>query len=178
MTEALERWRAWLGRREETWDILDLNRARAMQATLDVEEPPLEAGDALPPLWHWLYFWSVAPASAIGPDGHAARGGFLLWLDSDDVLLEGVLPRYRRLLEQAPSVARDLSHRKRLGGIRIESPSLDPDVHPYDVPLRELLRARNPVDDLLVHGRADRRRKAAITLEGRDAALAPDVVFH
>ncbi|MDJ0980969.1 MAG: acyl-CoA dehydrogenase [Kiloniellales bacterium] len=77
MTEALDRWRAWLGRREETRDVLDLNRARAMQATLDVEEPPLKAGDPLPPLWHWLYFWSVAPASSIGPDGHAARGGFL-----------------------------------------------------------------------------------------------------
>lgn len=77
MTEALERWRAWLGRREETRDLLDLNRARAMQATLGVEDRPLQAGDPLPPLWHWLYFWSVAPASAIGPDGHAARGGFL-----------------------------------------------------------------------------------------------------
>ena len=77
MTEALDRWRAWLGRREETQDWLDFNRARAMQATLDVGEPPLEAGDPLPPLWHWLYFWSVAPASSIGPDGHAARGGFL-----------------------------------------------------------------------------------------------------
>jgi len=77
MTEDLERWRAWLGHREATADTLDLNRARALQATLDSGDPPLQAGDPLPPLWHWLYFWTVAPASAIGPDGHAERGGFL-----------------------------------------------------------------------------------------------------
>ena len=77
MTEALERWRTWVGRREETEDVIDLNRACALQATLDLDDAPLRAGDPLPPLWHWLYFWSVAPASAIGPDGHAERGGFL-----------------------------------------------------------------------------------------------------
>jgi 3-methylfumaryl-CoA hydratase len=31
----------------------------------------------LPPLWHWLYFWTVAPASALETEGHPARGGFL-----------------------------------------------------------------------------------------------------
>ena len=34
-------------------------------------------GDPLPPLWHWLYFLEAAPASKIGPDGHAERGDFL-----------------------------------------------------------------------------------------------------
>jgi 3-methylfumaryl-CoA hydratase len=31
----------------------------------------------LPPLWHWAYFWTAAPQSELGPDGHPARGGFL-----------------------------------------------------------------------------------------------------
>ena len=41
------------------------------------EGPALGAGDALPPLWHWLYFLEARPAPELGPDGHAARGGFL-----------------------------------------------------------------------------------------------------
>lgn len=76
------RWRAWIGRRQSQSDVIDVQRARALQATLDDEGAPLEAGDPLPPLWHWLYFWSVAPASALGPDGHPARGGFLPPIES------------------------------------------------------------------------------------------------
>jgi 3-methylfumaryl-CoA hydratase len=67
----------WIGRQEVVDDRLDLTRARAMQATLDLSERPLELGDTLPPLWHWLYFWQIAPLSGLGPDGHPARGGFL-----------------------------------------------------------------------------------------------------
>ena len=48
----------------------------ALAATLDLMSSPVE-GDALPPLWHWIYFWSANPASLIGPDGHPYRGGFL-----------------------------------------------------------------------------------------------------
>ncbi|MEX2408820.1 MAG: MaoC family dehydratase N-terminal domain-containing protein, partial [Rhodovibrionaceae bacterium] len=48
-----------------------------MQAALGDPRPPLTAGDALPPLWHWLYFWEVAASESLGLDGHAARGEFL-----------------------------------------------------------------------------------------------------
>ncbi len=68
---------SWLGKTRETLDSLDLSRARAMQAALDDIGAPLRAGDALPPLWHWLYFWEPAPTGELGPDGHAARGEFL-----------------------------------------------------------------------------------------------------
>ena len=77
MSEDLERWRAWIGRHEEVADTIDLGRARAMQATLDDPGAPLGPGDALPPLWHWLYFWDVMPGAALGSEGHPARGGFL-----------------------------------------------------------------------------------------------------
>ncbi|MDH3472816.1 MAG: MaoC family dehydratase N-terminal domain-containing protein [Rhodospirillales bacterium] len=77
MTEPLEHWSRWIGRSEEQSDVIDVLRACAMQATLDVDGPPLREGDALPHLWHWLYFWSLAPHAALGPDGHAARGEFL-----------------------------------------------------------------------------------------------------
>lgn len=74
-------WRAWIGREQVLEDIIDLGRARAMQATLDDGGAPLGPGDALPPLWHWIYFWWIAPISALGPDGHPARGGFLPPID-------------------------------------------------------------------------------------------------
>jgi 3-methylfumaryl-CoA hydratase len=77
MTEPLDHWRRWIGRTQEATEVIDLLRARAMQATLDDAAAPLEPGNALPPLWHWLYFWNAAPHSALGPDGHAARGEFL-----------------------------------------------------------------------------------------------------
>lgn len=76
------RWRAWIGRRQSQSDRIDVERARAMQATLDDAGPALDAGEPLPPLWHWLYFWSVAPGAALGPDGHPARGGFLPPIDA------------------------------------------------------------------------------------------------
>jgi 3-methylfumaryl-CoA hydratase len=71
------RLRPWLGRSEEAIDHVALERVRALQATLEWPERPLGAGDPLPPLWHWLFFWAIAPRSGLGRDGHPALGGFL-----------------------------------------------------------------------------------------------------
>ncbi|MBN3786621.1 MaoC family dehydratase N-terminal domain-containing protein [Burkholderia sp. Ac-20353] len=57
-------------------DLISVDRAAAFAATLD-HDPRPTAGDALPPLWHWLYFWSVARQSELGQDGHPRKGGFL-----------------------------------------------------------------------------------------------------
>jgi 3-methylfumaryl-CoA hydratase len=73
MSEALE---AWIGRTRETHDLIAPFQARAMAATLEREPAPGE-GDALPPGWHWLYFADIARHSALGADGHEARGDFL-----------------------------------------------------------------------------------------------------
>ena len=51
----------WIGRTETRTDLVDLGKASALAATLDLPSSPVE-GDALPPLWHWMYFWSVSPA--------------------------------------------------------------------------------------------------------------------
>jgi 3-methylfumaryl-CoA hydratase len=67
---------AWVGRSETITDQIDISRAIAMAATLDLPVSPA-VGDALPPLWHWIYFWSAIPASQLGADGHAQRGTFL-----------------------------------------------------------------------------------------------------
>lgn len=68
--------RQWIGRTEQRHDRLDPRPARLMQATLD-RPVNLREGDALPPLWHWLYFPPETETSGLGPDGHPKRGGFL-----------------------------------------------------------------------------------------------------
>ena len=67
----------WQGRTETLDDTLTTAPVRALSATLDRDDAPPVAGDALPPLWHWLYFLPHARQSEIGPDGHPRRGGFL-----------------------------------------------------------------------------------------------------
>ena len=38
---------------------------------------PVAAGEAVPPLWHWLYFHPWPPLGELGPDGHPTAGPFL-----------------------------------------------------------------------------------------------------
>jgi len=69
--------RGWVGKSETVQDRIGLERCRALQATFDRAEPALRDGDPLPPLWHWLYFWTIAPRAILGRDGHPELGGFL-----------------------------------------------------------------------------------------------------
>ena len=77
MTDDLDHLRQWIGRTEETQDLVTAYPLAAMSATLDREDPDPKAGDAVPPGWHWLYFLPIARHSGLGPDGHPARGGFM-----------------------------------------------------------------------------------------------------
>jgi 3-methylfumaryl-CoA hydratase len=67
---------SWIGQSATQSDTIRLAPANFMEQTLD-REPGLRIGDALPPLWHWLYFLQSARISQLGRDGHPARGGFL-----------------------------------------------------------------------------------------------------
>jgi 3-methylfumaryl-CoA hydratase len=69
--------RAWIGRTETTHDPLGPVQPQAAQAMLDDPGPVLDAGAALPPLWHWFHFLPRAPQAALDADGHPQRGGFL-----------------------------------------------------------------------------------------------------
>jgi 3-methylfumaryl-CoA hydratase len=66
----------WVGNTETRTDILEPARSNALGAALGYGEP-IAAGDPMPLLHHWLYFWDVRSAEALGTDGHPARGGFL-----------------------------------------------------------------------------------------------------
>ena len=69
--------RSWIGRQETLHAQVTRFPIAALSATLDRDDAAPQAGDPLPPLWHWLYFLPTARQSILGPDGHPARGGFL-----------------------------------------------------------------------------------------------------
>jgi 3-methylfumaryl-CoA hydratase len=66
----------WIGRTEEMTDVIEPARSNALRAALG-DPAPLKAGDDMPLLHHWLYFWNVQPPAGLGEDGHPAKGGFL-----------------------------------------------------------------------------------------------------
>lgn len=74
-----------LGSYVESWapsattdeDALPPGPAAALSAVLDLPEPAAKAGDALPPLWQWLYFLEWPAQSELGPDGHLGDARFL-----------------------------------------------------------------------------------------------------
>jgi 3-methylfumaryl-CoA hydratase len=67
----------WIGRSESRTDLITPAPIAALAATLDRDDAIPQPGDAVPPLWHWLYFLPVHRQSELGSDGHAKRGGFL-----------------------------------------------------------------------------------------------------
>jgi 3-methylfumaryl-CoA hydratase len=74
----LDNLRQWIGHPRVDEDVIGARHARLMAATVDHPAPEaIRDGEALPPLWHWIYFLEGLPPGALGRDGHPARGGFL-----------------------------------------------------------------------------------------------------
>lgn len=74
----LEQLRTWIGKSRSDEDLISARHARLMAATVDSPAAGrICDGEALPPLWHWIYFLEGLPSSELGRDGHPARGGFL-----------------------------------------------------------------------------------------------------
>ena len=72
----LDTLRQWIGSSRVEHDTVTETPVRLLAATLDRPHAPA-AGDALPCLWHWLYFLPATKQSELGPDGHAPRGDFM-----------------------------------------------------------------------------------------------------
>ncbi|MBM3594765.1 MAG: acyl-CoA dehydrogenase [Alphaproteobacteria bacterium] len=66
----------WIGRTEEMTDTIEPARSNALRAALG-DPIARAAGEEMPLLHHWLYFWNVQPPAGLGEDGHPAKGGFL-----------------------------------------------------------------------------------------------------
>lgn len=67
----------WTGRSETARDTLSADVMTRLNATLDLDVPAVAPGEVVFPLAHWLHFLPRERQSGLGPDGHAARGGFL-----------------------------------------------------------------------------------------------------
>ena len=77
MTADLGELRGWIGRSETRRDTIGAAPLVALSALLDRDDAPPRAGDAAPPLAHWLYFLPAYRQSEAGPDGHALKGDFM-----------------------------------------------------------------------------------------------------
>jgi 3-methylfumaryl-CoA hydratase len=75
--DVLAKLHACQGRVETLHDEVTRAPLRALAATLDLEVIDPSLGDAIPALWHWLYFLPRVRQSQIGGDGHPKLGGFL-----------------------------------------------------------------------------------------------------
>jgi 3-methylfumaryl-CoA hydratase len=69
--------RQWIGRTTEASDIVTAQLVKGLRATLFQEIGEPKPADAAPFTVHWCLAQPVAPMSALGQDGHPARGGFL-----------------------------------------------------------------------------------------------------
>jgi 3-methylfumaryl-CoA hydratase len=74
--EELAHLRQWIGKTEQTSERISAPQVAALAATLDRPDSPRDE-DALPPLWHWLFFHAPVRQSDLGVDGHPRRGQFL-----------------------------------------------------------------------------------------------------
>ena len=68
---------SWIGKTDETIELISLAQVQAAAATLDDAATVFAAGVPLPPLWHWFFFLPRVPQSSLDADGHPQRGGFM-----------------------------------------------------------------------------------------------------
>jgi len=100
-------WQRWVGSRESVTDIVSIASLTRMSATFDHEDPNWQPGDPVPPLWHFMYFPPVARRSALGPDGHPARGGFLPPIPLPRRMFAGARTTYHRPLRAGETIRRE-----------------------------------------------------------------------
>ena len=77
MTKAQRQLSEWLGKTSSRSGLIESQQAQLLAATLDRDPQSVEAGMALPPLWHWCFLLEAARHSSLGGDGHPQRGDFL-----------------------------------------------------------------------------------------------------
>lgn len=76
MTPDINHLRQWIGRRETASEQVTAAMVGRFNAIFDVGDKVVD-GDPAPSMLHWCLAQPAVPGSGLGPDGHAARGGFL-----------------------------------------------------------------------------------------------------
>ncbi|MGO9471670.1 MAG: acyl-CoA dehydrogenase [Isosphaeraceae bacterium] len=88
----------WIGRTEETEELIALAPVQAAAAMLDDVSTEYTTGSPLPPLWHWFFFLPRVAQSRLGLDGHPQRGGFMPPFDLPRRMFAGARTRFLRPL--------------------------------------------------------------------------------
>ena len=99
--------RSWIGSQETRYDWVTPASVAGMSATLDRDDPEPKVGDALPPLWHWMYFSPKAPRAELGEDGHPKRGGFLPPITLPRRMFAGARTVFHRPIKVGDQIQRD-----------------------------------------------------------------------
>lgn len=76
LEQFLPGWLDWIGRTVDCTDDITVAPAAGLAATLGEAAEQAVTGNALPPLWHWLYFLQRPYEQHLGIDG-LSRGGLL-----------------------------------------------------------------------------------------------------
>lgn len=70
--------KSWIGNKENVTDTISSSVAERLAATLNRKTNiSFSEQTVLPPLWHWCHFIKPTTQSALGKDGHSAKGNFL-----------------------------------------------------------------------------------------------------
>src|SRR6185369_10318740 len=120
----LAQFKEWIGRTDIRQDVVTAAPLVALAALLDRDDPPPAAGDAAPPLAHWLYFLPNYRQSEAGPDGHALKGSFMppvplprrMWAGSRLEFFKPLRARARRREVEARDPSRSRAPLPLLGG--------------------------------------------------------------
>jgi len=112
--------RACIGRQEIVADTLPAFSASALAATLDLDDR-FEAGDCLPPLWHWVYFLDLHKSAELAENGHVKHGGFLPAMPLPRRMFAGARLTFHRPLRigeraQRISTIADIDHKRGSSG--------------------------------------------------------------
>lgn len=99
--------KGWVGRAERLTDTVTPVPLAALAAALDRDEPAPTTGAPIGPLRHWLYFLPIHRWSALGPDGHPRRGGFLPPVPLPRRMWAGGRLEFRRPLRVGDAIARE-----------------------------------------------------------------------
>lgn len=98
--------RGWDPQPVDTTGTVEPWPAEAFAGLLDQPSPVKGTGDPLPPMWHWFHLLAHPGQSALGDDGHPARGAFLPPLPDRRRMFAGGRLQVREPLRVGDEVAR------------------------------------------------------------------------
>ena len=103
----LDRLRSHVGRRQDTADLVTAAPANLLRLTFGRPEPEYQAGDALPPGWHLLYFLPRFRGDELRPDGSPRDAGVVPPMPLPRRMFAGERLRFHRPLRIGQAVRRE-----------------------------------------------------------------------